>query len=596
MLALANLAILIISYVMLARTASTRGLRAALAAGALFIGAAIVVQLSPAVRDRLARVLPSRRLRVALAIAPWIALALLVWTRTFWWTQRPAPLRFFLMYLLANWSVGCCFVTSSRNGVRVDDARRAVLVLAALIGTLGIEGAAFGVTPFGCGVSVLLTIVAAVMLTGAAFGTRAAALKACVASLAAVLAVGVLEVTVRALRLGQNVQEVDSREYARQFYSLTPPRAAFINQPNTLDEFPPALVSINSRGIRGPELTDPHADILLIGDSMIEARQFPWERTMGPQLQQALRERSVPARVVAHGMRGWSPLLEWNWYLKVGRSLEPKTVFLFFFWNDLWTSGDEATTFRARLDENGRPTHFDVPVDANWIWYKRVRVIRLAADAWQRLNIEQARRAFSAMASAPTSKGALDDASADRMARSLTERPLSSDELQAMLTQPADQLPPDLNALAQTVFWPSLRPLSLWTEAQTAAAAHTESELSRFAADVRADGGRLVIVYVPNPLQVGRNECSVGRLFARVDTNVMLPPESGIQTWLRGISERHGIEVLDPSDAMRAAKQPRSAADGGPLYLRADCHWTERGHAFMASYLADWYARRAGKR
>ena len=595
MLALANIAVLIISYVMLARTASTRGLRVALAAGALFIAAAIAIRLSSAARDRIARVLPSRTVRGALALAPWIVLAALAWSRMLWWTQRPASLRFFLLYVLANWSVACCFVTSSRNGVRVDDARRAVLVLAALIGALGIEGAAFGVTAFGCGVSMLLALVAVVTLLGAAFGTRAAALKACVASLAAFLAVGVLEVTVRALRLGQNVQEVDSREYARQFYSLTPPRAAFINKPNTLDEFPPALVSINSRGIRGPELADPQTDILLIGDSMIEARQFPWERTVGPQLQQALRERAVPARVVAHGMRGWSPLLEWNWYLKVGRQLKPRTVFLSFFWNDLWTSGEEVRTFSARLDENGRPTHFDVPVDANWIWYKQVRVIRLAADAWQRLNIEQARRAFSSMASARASDGAMDDAAADRAARTLTERPLSPGELEAMLTKPADQLPPDLNALAQTVFWPSFRPLSLWTEAQKTAAGHTETELSRFADDVRADGGRLVIVYVPNPLQIGGKECSVGRLFARVDTNVVLPPDSGIQAWLRGVGARQGIDVLDPSGAMRDAKSA-AAVDAGPLYLRADCHWTERGHVFMANYLADWYARGTGKR
>jgi hypothetical protein len=343
-------------------------------------------------------------------------------------------------------------------------------------------------------------------------------------------------------------------------------------------------------------LSDAQTDILLIGDSMIEARQLPWERTLGPHLQQALRARALPRRVVAHGMRGWSPLLEWNWYLKVGRQLKPRTVFLSFFWNDLWTSGDEVSTFRARLDATGRPEHFDVPVDANWIWYKHVRVIRLAADAWQRLNIDQVRRAFSTMTAARAADGALDDRAADRLARTLTGRPLSAAELDAILTQPSAQLSPELQALAQTGFWPSLRPLPLWSDAQKAAAARTEEKLSRFAADVASDGGRLVIVYVPNPLQVGSNECAVGRLFARVDSNVMLPRDSGIQAWLRGVSERHGVEVLDPSDAMRAAERTRSAAADGPLYLRADCHWAERGHAFMANFLADWYARHPEKR
>ena len=84
-------------------------------------------------------------------------------------------------------------------------------------------------------------------------------------------------------------------------------------------------------------------------------------------------------------MRGWSPLLEWNWYLRVGRTLHPRTVILFFFWNDLWTVSDEVTTFSARVGSDGRPREFDLRVDSNWLWYKHVRVLRLVAVAWQQL-------------------------------------------------------------------------------------------------------------------------------------------------------------------------------------------------------------------
>ena len=589
---LANIGILIISFSLLGRLAPTGGRRVASVGGAVFIAAALTLSLSRRARNRSRSVLPGWRTRATVALVPWIATASLVLARSFWWTQRPAALRFFLLYVLVNWSLACCFITTQACTPRGDGVRRAVLLLAAILATVGIEGAAFGVTPFGCAVSMLVSVVGVAMLVVAAFGTRASGLKTFVATLAALFAVGVMEAAVRAARLGQNVQEVDSREYAREFYSLTPPKAAFINKPNALDEFPPVLVSINSRGIRGPELSAPETDLLLIGDSMIEARQLPWEQTLGPRLQQALKDRSLALRVVAHGMRGWSPLLEWNWYLKVGRQLKPKTVLLFFFWNDLWTEGDEPTTFSAVLGPDGRPRYFDVPVDANYIWYKRVRVVRLAADTWQRLSIAQVQRAFSWMRGTVRTADRLDDGEAERLARTLNEPPLSREQMDAILSTPLDALPPDLRALTDSGLWPLLRPLELWSATQKAAADRTATELSRFAEDVARDGARLVIVHVPNPLQVGGRECSVGRLFGRIDDGVVLPPNSGLQSWLRSVSARYGIEVVDPTDAMRQWVDTRPPEDRAPLYLRADCHWTERGHGFMARYLAHWYAAR----
>jgi hypothetical protein len=97
-------------------------------------------------------------------------------------------------------------------------------------------------------------------------------------------------------------------------------------------------------------------------------------------------------------MRGWSPLLEWNWYLKVGRTLHPRLVMLFFFWNDLWPVGTEAATFSAVLRPDGRPLYFDVPVDANWIWYKHVRLVRLIEETWRRIGLADLKRAFSSLA------------------------------------------------------------------------------------------------------------------------------------------------------------------------------------------------------
>jgi hypothetical protein len=525
-------------------------------------------------------------LAVLLTVLPWAVLFALVARHGLWWTQRPSSLRLFAALLLINWSLAIGAAPLDGR-IGPDAARRAVSLIAAALAVIGVQGLAFGVTPFGAAVSTLIAGAAAIAFMVARRGRHTSNLKVFAAAAAAILAFAFAEAAVRLLHIGQNVQEIDSREFAREFYSLTPPGSAFVNQPKALDEFGPALVEINSMGIRGPEIAAGRADWLLIGDSMIEARQLPWEETVAARLQESARARSLPLTIVGHGMRGWSPLLEWNWYLEVGRRLNPQTVFLFFFWNDLWTDGSEVTAFRAVLRPDGRPDYFDVVVEPAWIWYKRVRLVRLLEESWRRASVTQLRRGFATMTGGTVGAGVLDEAAADRLARDLTGAPLSAAQLQKILTAPGHELDPELRDLASTSFWPSMRPWSLWTERQRTAAAHTELELQRFAEDVRADGARFVVVFVPNPLQIGPRECSVGRLFDRVEPGVMLPPESGIQTWLRSVAERHGFELLDPSAAMRTFVAAHRGAP--PLYLRADCHWSPRGHQFMADYLLDWH-------
>ena len=75
----------------------------------------------------------------------------------------------------------------------------------------------------------------------------------------------------------------------------------------------------------------------------------------------------------------------------------------------------------------------------------------------------------------------------------------------------------------------------------------------------------------------------------RLDAGVTLPEDSGVQAWLRSVAAKHGIEFLDPTGAMRRRNLDGQAAGKGPLYLRADCHWSPLGHRFMADWLAEWY-------
>jgi hypothetical protein len=529
--------------------------------------------------------------RAILSIVPWVVGLAGLPAGMLWFVQRPSPLRLLAWSVCAAWSAAWGWGRGA--GSANDGLRRVLAGLACVAAALGMQGTAFGLSPTGVFASAGLSGGAALGWIIANRGSRVAGMKAVAIALATIIVFAATETFVRMTGLGSTARETDSRELARQFNNITPPRTVFVNQPKPLDEFPPALVEINSAGIRGPELSRGSVDLLLLGDSFIEARQLPWDQTLGPRLQSELNRRARGARVVSHGMRGWSPLLEWNWYLKVGRQFHPRVVLLFFFWNDLWSVGTEAQTFRAVLGPDGHPDHFDAQVDAAWIWYAPLRTVRIVDEVVRLTTASGARRLFRTARAGPSrSASALDLAAAQRLAEQTAgEPPFTRDELTALLGSPFDTLAPGLRQTARVEFWPGLRPQSLWTAEQQLAADHTEAELAAFAADVAADGGRLVIVYVPNAYQIGPVECSVGRLLDRLGPQVVLPPDSGIQAWLRAMSARHGIEVLDPSDDMRQASSERQNQGEAPLYLRADCHWSSAGHQFIAGWLADWYQR-----
>jgi hypothetical protein len=538
-------------------------------------------------------VIPVNRVavRATLAVVPWVAGLAGLSAAMLWFVQRPWPMRLAAWAACAAWSAAWGW----RRGADRTDAglRRVISGLAFVAAAVGMEGTSFGLSPTGVFASVLASAAAAQMWVIVNRGSRVAGMKAAAIVLATILASACTETLVRLAGLGSTARETDSRELARRFNNITPPRTAFVNQPKPLDEFPPALVEINSVGTRGPELARGAVDVLLLGDSFIEARQLPWDQTLGPRLQSALDRRAPGPRVVSHGMRGWSPLLEWNWYLKVGRQFRPRVVLLFFFWNDLWSVGTEAQTFRAVLGPDGRPDHFDAQVDPAWLWYKPLRSVRIVDEVVRLATASGVQRVFRTARAEPSrSASALDLPAARRLAEQMAgEPPFSDAELTSLLGSPIDTLVPGLQRTARVEFWPGIRPQALWTAEQQRAAEHTETELAAFAADVAANGGRLVIVYVPNAYQIGPAECTVGRFLDRLGPEVLLPPDSGIQAWLRAVSARRRIELLDPSDVMRPASFAREKQGEPPLYLRADCHWSPAGHQFMADWLADWYLR-----
>ena len=525
---------------------------------------------------------------------PWVVGAFAASAFHLWFVQRPWWQRLAGWAVAAGWSWAVGRLRS--DGPSQTGFPPPLTWIAALLAVSGAEGATWGSSPTGVVASILLSAGAAAIWVQVNVGTRLGQMRALAVTLATVLSLGATEAALRVLRIGAASREKGSRELARRFNTLTPPLSAYVNEPKVLDEFEPALVEINSVGIRGPEVPRGTTDLLLLGDSYVEARQVPWEQTVGARLRERLAREAPGARVVSHGMRGWAPLLEWNWFLKVGREFRPRVVLLFFFWNDLSSYSTEAKVFDAVLRPDGRPDYFNSQVDPWWLWYKPLRIVPVIDEVIRLTEANTLRRLVrGGMAGIGTARATrrLDLAAAQRLARQMADGPpFTQGEIEALLSRPMDQLDAGLRRAVRIAFWPGVRPMSLWWQDQRASAQSSEATLAAFRDDVAAEGGRLVIVYVPNPYQLAPSECSVGRLLDRLETDVVLPPDSGVQAWLRSFSVRYGVEVLDPSDAMREAAVARASRGEPPLYLRADCHWSTAGHQFIADWLAEWYLRR----
>ncbi|WP_022668258.1 hypothetical protein [Desulfospira joergensenii] len=115
------------------------------------------------------------------------------------------------------------------------------------------------------------------------------------------------------------------------------PNALFTNYATGEDNYPPAVVSINSIGIRGPELKQKKSyRVIFLGDSFIQADEVQFEDTFSEKLNEYFGSR---VEFISHGISSWSPIVEFSWLYHKGISLKPDEVNIFLCINDFW--GDE---------------------------------------------------------------------------------------------------------------------------------------------------------------------------------------------------------------------------------------------------------------
>jgi len=388
-----------------------------------------------------------------------------------------------------------------------------------------------------------------------------------------ILAVGIGEAVLRTVPIAWFYSAGYMYDMSEEFHHSYRPGDDFVRRPQPPDDFSPVENRVNSFAMRGPEPTAGPVRALLLGDSFIQATAVQYESTAGQLLERRLREHDPHAVVLSHGIGSWSPLLEWNWYLKVGHQFHARDVFLFVFHNDFDPQyeglSDVYYLKQAVFGPDGRPERFNV-ASGSPIW-RTLRRLRLAA-LWRLLKLR------------------LENAQSPSSAESGGARLLDAQTITQWLDAPQNVFEERLAQLGLPStwegFWRLQRPLRLWPTQLRQSVDLSESVITRFAEDVARDHGQLVLVYVPMGMQVGPRECSASRDLYGVGPNAVIEPRSGIQEWLEAMALKHRIEWLDPTDQLRAA----SAAAERPMYLAYDCHWSPTGHERIATILADWLA------
>jgi lysophospholipase L1-like esterase len=307
-------------------------------------------------------------------------------------------------------------------------------------------------------------------------------------------------------------------------------------------------VATNELGLRGPEVSPaPHSGVrvLLLGDSFVEAYTVAQEESVSAVLEQELRAAGdARAEVLNGGTAGYSTDQELLFYERDGAALRPDVVALFFYMNDLWYNTQPAYWRGAKPWFEGSDSG---PV------LRGVPVPRLA---W---------------ASRETS-----DWLTARSALYRQVRELATARLRASRTGTTGATAPSEFMAWREGADPEVE--SAW--------ALTESLIARLRDQVRADGGELVLFYIPSKAVVS------DETWHDTVEEYSLDPASWSATAdgrrLRGICDRLSIDCLDPVERFRSEAAPLGSPDA--LYFPVDGHWTAAGHALAASILLEWLA------
>lgn len=523
--------------------------------------------------------------RIVSLYLPWLLYLVISFQLPMEWSCR-LP----MILLLVGWTVG---MFSKCWGWRKLDSVAAFCLAAlggVLLGLASVDLVAAGFVPIDAGL-VLIGLML-LMVSATAKGRVQSNILLVIAS--SFLTLALVEWGLRATGAYQRLSGDYNFDMNMQFHHSYRPYQSGIRHPNVFDDFPPIVFETNSLGMRGPEPEPRPNTVLILGDSYIQAIQVDFRETVGQVLQSRLRQMGLDIAVISQGVGSWSPLLEWNWYLKVGRQFHPREVFVFTGYNDYdpyYRFSDAYYLESVNFDAQGRPESFRLPNFSSFAhrWVRKLQTVMFLRFSWLRVKAAWSGNEHQTLAGLHNASLPLsDDMAKTLIRRQLGDRSLlGAREVENLLFLPDREFEEQLDAFNVREawargFWRLQRPLRLWPDAQLAIVGRSEAILRRFAADVEKDGGKLVLVYVPAPFQVGPKECSLGRYHYGIGDGVVVPAISGMQEWLTQRSAQFGVTFLDLTESMRRAV---IESGNGSLYTRYDCHWSKLGHRHVADVL-----------
>jgi lysophospholipase L1-like esterase len=310
-------------------------------------------------------------------------------------------------------------------------------------------------------------------------------------------------------------------------------------------------VEINGQGLRDPERSyaaEPGTfRILALGDSFVEGYTVPLEQTVTQRMERALSRPGCAVEVLNGGTAGYSTDQEYLFYQQEGARYAPAVVLLFFYYNDVVLNTTDS-------------------------YYGRLKPrLEMSGDFLLSLNLPLPE---------PT----------PRPAEAPTRRaPRGSALLEWVRERLQRGAPRAYNSLARLGLWSPLVPEEPGEEMRvykTGATPRIDGAwqltcgiVGALRYEVETRGGRLLVVHVPNKMEVSDRDRELTRLAYGMDGPGW--DASRVLERLRQCGRQEGVAVLDLVPAMRQA-----SGESGDPYFTFDPHWNALGHQVAADAVA----------